>query len=66
MYVGEENVLNKILKPNRNRGHCTMRNPMIETGQTEETKFSLQEFWQGNLLEKWPFEMARHIYVECR
>jgi hypothetical protein len=38
--------------------------PYIETGhigQTEETKFSLQEFWQGNFLEKQPFERARHI-----
>jgi hypothetical protein len=64
MCVGEENVSNKILKPNRNGGHCTMRNPMIEAGhidQTEETKFSLQEFWQGNLLEKQPLEKARHI-----
>jgi len=63
MYDGEENVPNKILKPNRNGGHCTMRNPMFETGHTirGETKFSLQEFWQGNLLEKWPFEIARHM-----
>jgi hypothetical protein len=64
MYFGEENVPNKILKPNRNGGHCTMRNHMIETGhreQTEETKFSLQEFRHGNLLEKQPFERARHI-----
>jgi len=41
-----------------------MRNPMIKTGhidQTEEIKFSLQEFWRGNLLEKQPFERARHI-----
>ena len=41
-----------------------MRNPMIKTGHTEKTdeiKFSLQEFWQGNLLEKQPFERARHI-----
>jgi len=64
MYVGEENVPNKIVKPNRIGGHCTMRKHMIKTGhidQTEEIKFRLQEIWQGNLFEKQPFERARNI-----
>lgn len=59
--VVKENMPNKILKPNRNGGNYTMRNHMIETGHTEEAKFSLQELSQGNLLEKQPFERARHI-----
>jgi hypothetical protein len=42
MYVGEENVLNKILKPNRNGGHCTMRNPMIETGHRSDRGNKIQ------------------------
>jgi hypothetical protein len=44
--VVKQNVSNKILKPNRNGGHYTIRNHMIETGHTEEAKFSLQELSQ--------------------